>query len=154
MTPRSTEVGFSQMVHGSLVTAGPSAAMTLPLAMAPATVPSRNGVRTDEIANTAPAACRPRNPVATGRNANAAPRRTIPSATRDSGTNSAVMIAAKAGGKAVQRMTRSKMSQVWFASQTGPMASAMSARGLSPRFARPAARSQNPAPKSAPPKTA
>ena len=72
--------------------------------MAPATVPSRNGVKTDEIANTAPAACRPRNDVATGRNANAAPRRTIPRATRQSGTNSVVMIAAKAGGKAVHRI--------------------------------------------------
>ena len=64
------------------------------------------------------------------------------------------MIAAKAGGNAVQRITRSKMSQVWFASQTGPIASAMSARGRRPRAVPPARRSQKPAPKSAPPKTA
>ena len=68
-----------------------------------------------------------------GRKANAAPRSTIPRAARVSGTKRVDMIAANAGGNAVQRITRSKMSQVWFASQTGPMASAMSARAATPR---------------------
>ena len=109
---------------------------------------------TDETAKTAFAARCAAGPLATGRKANAAPRRTIPSAASVSGTNSVDMIAANAGGNAVQRITRSKISQVWFASQTGPIASAMSARGAAPRLAPPAARSQKPAPKSAPPKTA
>ena len=150
-SPTRTEVGFSQLVHGS-----PAAlpAGTRPLAIAPPAAPRKNGVTTDEIAKTAPAARRPESPAATGRKAKAAPRRTIPRAASVSGTKRVDMIAAKAGGKAVQRMTRSKMSQVWFASQTGPIASAMSARGAAPRGDPPATRSQKPAPKSAPPKTA
>ena len=150
-SPTSADVGFSQLVHGS-----PAAlpAGTRPLAIAPPAAPRKNGVTTEEIANTALAARRAVTLSATGRNAKAAPRSTIPRAARVSGTNRVDMIAAKAGGKAVQRMTRSKISQVWFASHTGPIASASSARGAAPRSLPPAARSQNPAPKSAPPKTA
>ena len=127
---------------------------TRPLAIAPAAAPRKNGVTTDEAAKTAPARRRPAGPVARGRNAKAAPRKTIPRAARLSGTNRADMIAAKAGGNAVQRMTRSKMSQVWFASQTGPMDVAIRVRAASPRSPSPATRSQKPAPKSAPPNTA
>ena len=127
---------------------------TRPDTIAPTAAPRKNGVTTDEMAKTAPAARRPVRFAAVGRKAKAAPRRTIPSAARLRGTNRVDMIAANAGGKAVQRMTMAKMSQVWFASQTGPIASAMSARGAAPRSEPPAVRSQNPAPKSAPPKTA
>src|SRR3990172_2269844 len=96
--PIRTEVGFSQLAHGS-----PAAlpAGTRPLAMAPPAAPRKNGVTTDEIAKTAPAARRPGRPSATGRKAKAAPRRTMPRAARLSGTNRVDMIAAKAGGNAV-----------------------------------------------------
>ncbi len=64
------------------------------------------------------------------------------------------MIAPKASGKAVQRTTRMKISQTWLASQTGVSERSISARGRLPFSASPAIRSQKPAPKSAPPKTA
>ena len=47
-----------------------------------------------------------------------------------------------------------KISQTWFASQTGVSERWISARGRAPVSASPATRSQRPAPKSAPPKTA
>ena len=47
-----------------------------------------------------------------------------------------------------------KISQTWFASQTGVSERWIWARGRSPFSASPASRSQSPAPKSAPPKTA
>ena len=47
-----------------------------------------------------------------------------------------------------------KISQTWFASQTGVSERWISARGRSPFSASPAIRSQRPPPKSAPPKTA
>ena len=68
-------------------------------------------MRIDEIAKTASAARRAVSPAATGLNAKAAPRRTIPSAASVNGTKSVDMIAAKAGGNAVQRMARSKMDR-------------------------------------------
>ncbi|MGN6607377.1 MAG: hypothetical protein ACTHMS_10275 [Jatrophihabitans sp.] len=45
------------------------------------------------------------------------------------------MIAANAVGNPLQSRTRQKISQVWLASQTGPMAWSMSARGRAPRSA-------------------
>ena len=71
-----------------------------------------------------------------------------------SGTNRVSMIDAYADGKAVHITTKMKISQTWFASQTGPIERSMTARGRAPRRAPPAVRSQNPAPKSAPPNTA
>ena len=47
-----------------------------------------------------------------------------------------------------------KINQTWLASHTGPIECSMTARGRAPRWAPPAVRSQNPAPKSAPPNTA
>ena len=64
------------------------------------------------------------------------------------------MMAAKAVGNAVHNTTRQKISHTWFASQTGPNERSMRPRRRRPRSFPPAARSQNPAPKSAPPKTA
>ena len=88
------------------------------------------------------------------RNAKLEPRSTMPSAASVSGTNKVSVIDANASENAVHSTTRQKISQTWFASQTGPIEWSMSARGRSPRSAPPAMRSQNPAPKSAPPKTA
>ena len=50
--------------------------------------------------------------------------------------------------------TKTKISQTWLASQTGPIECSIRARGRAPRSGPPAVRSQNPAPKSAPPNTA
>ena len=63
-------------------------------------------------------------------------------------------IAANAVGNAVHSTTSTKISQTWFASQTGPIEWSTSARGRAPRSAPPAVRSQNPVPKSAPPNRA
>ena len=63
---------------------------------------------------------------------------------------SVMLRAAKAGGKQVNSSTMTMISQTWFASQIGPMASAISARWESRRGPE-ARRSQTPPPKSAPP---
>ena len=88
------------------------------------------------------------------RNAKLDPRRTIPNAARVSGTNSVRVIDAYASEKPVHSTTKTKISQTWLASQTGPIEWSITSRGRSPRAAPPATRSQNPAPKSAPPKMA
>ena len=88
------------------------------------------------------------------RNANPEPRSTIPSAAIVSGTKTVNVIDAYASGKHVQSTTQVKISQTWFASHTGPIACSITERGRAPRSAPPAIRSQNPAPKSAPPNTA
>ena len=78
----------------------------------------------------------------------------MPSAARVSGTNIVRVMDAYASGKQVHSSTKTKISQTWLASQTGAMAWSMTSRGRRPRLLPPATRSQNPAPKSAPPKTA
>ena len=88
------------------------------------------------------------------RKAKLAPRSTIPRAAIVRGTNSVSMIDAYASGKHVHRTTKTKISQTWFASQTGPIECSMTSRGRLPRSEPPAVRSQKPAPKSAPPKMA
>jgi len=150
-TPPTTEVGLIQLVTGSpaLPPAG-----TRPDAMAPATAPMQYGTSTDESANAAPKLRWSRVLNTALRKAKLEPRSTMPSAARVSGTKSVSVIEAKASEKAVQSTTREKMSQTWFASHTGPIEWSMTARGRSPFFAPPAMRSQNPAPKSAPPKSA
>ena len=127
---------------------------TCPVATAPTTVPMKNGVISEETANNAPVNRCSRSRCAVCRKANPTPRRTIPSRDRLSGTNSAVMMAANAGGNAVHNSTRMKISHTWLASQTGVMDSSMSSRGDAPRWALPASRSQIPPPKSAPPNSA
>ena len=77
-----------------------------------------------------------------------------PSAARLSGMNSVEKIAANAAEKPVQSTTRTKISQTWLASQTGPIAQSISSRARRPRSPPPATRLQKPAPKSAPPNTA
>ena len=64
------------------------------------------------------------------------------------------MIDAYASGKQVHSTTNTKISQTWLASHTGAIEWSMTSRGRSPRLVPPATRSQKPAPKSAPPKTA
>ena len=68
--------------------------------------------------------------------------------------NSVDMIDAKAPGEAVHSTTRTKISQTWFASQTGPIAQSIRARAAPAALAAPATRAHKPAPKSAPPNTA
>ena len=64
------------------------------------------------------------------------------------------MIEAKAVGNPVQSMTRTKISQTWLASHTGPIECSIRGRWRPRRWAPPAIRSQAPAPKSAPPSRA
>ena len=112
------------------------------------------GTSTDDDANAAPKLRRSRVRNTALRNAKLEPRSTMPSAASVSGTNSVSVIDANASENAVHSTTRQKISQTWFASHTGPIEWSMSARGRSPRSAPPAMRSQNPAPKSAPPNSA
>ena len=127
---------------------------TCPVATAPTTVPMKNGVISEEAAKVAPVSCCSRIRSAVCRNANPTPRSTMPSSDRLSGTNSAVMMAANAGGNAVHSSTRMKISHTWLASQTGVIDSSISSRGRAPRSGPPATRSQIPPPKSAPPNSA
>src|ERR1700759_2575557 len=132
----------------------PPCAGTLPAAIAPTTVPMKNGVITEERAKVAPAARCSFSPSIDLREANPEPRRTIPSTARISGTYKVLKMALKTDGKAVQRTTRMKTSQTWLASQTGVSERWIAIRGSQPFFALPAIRSQKPPPKSAPPKIA
>ena len=144
--PPTSEVGPVHEVHRS---PGPWAG-TRPEATAPAMVPNRNGVTTEDVANITPWN---RARASVGdilRNANAAPRITIPAPARQNGTNSVSMIEANASGKPVQRYTSTKTSHTWLASHTGPIARSMSERIGAPRSASPAVRSHTPLPKSAP----
>ena len=59
---------------------------------------------------------------APARNAYAAPRKMIPIAAMNSGTASVEAIDPNACGYAVQKTVRTKISQTWLASQTGPIA--------------------------------
>ncbi len=122
--------------------------------MAPATAPMQNGTSTDDAANAAPKFRWLDVRVTSLRNAKLEPRNTMPSAAIDSGTNSVSVIDANASENAVHSTTRQKISQTWFASHTGPIEWLITERGSCPRSAPPAVRSQNPAPKSAPPNSA
>src|SRR3954469_9367843 len=145
------DVALSQLSHGS--PAFPPAG-TRPDAIAPATAPMQKGTSTDDSAKAAPKLRRSRVVNTDLRNAKIEPRITMPTAASVNGTNSVSMIDANVSANAVQSTTRQKISQTWFASQTGPIEWSTIARGRSPRSAPPAVRSQNPAPKSAPPKRA
>ena len=74
--------------------------------MAPATVPRKNGVRTDDVAKTTPNSRAWPSVSAYLRNAKLAPRSTIPSSARSSGSTSVDIAAAKASGKPVHQITR------------------------------------------------
>jgi hypothetical protein len=77
-----------------------------------------------------------------------------PNAARVRGMIMVDITAANTGGNPVQSTTRAKISQTWLASHTGPIECSISSRWAQPRRAPPANRSQNPAPKSAPPSRA
>jgi hypothetical protein len=94
-TPIVTDVGFSQLVSRSPL-AFPTG--TRPDAIAPATVPSANGVSTDESANTRSMARCPRAASSWPRTAYAVPRRMMPSRAMNSGTASVEVIEPKATG--------------------------------------------------------
>jgi hypothetical protein len=126
---------------------------TRPDATAPAAAPRQNGTRTDETANAAPKFRCDETRATSLRKAKLEPRNTIPNAAIDNGTNNVSMIDANASEKPVHSTTSTKINHTWFASHTGPMEWFTTARGRAPRAAPPAVRSQNPAPKSAPPKT-
>ena len=64
--------------------------------------------------------------------------------------NSVEKIASNASENAVQSTTRTKISQTWLASQTGPIAQSISSRGAPAALAAAGDQAQNPAPKSAP----
>ena len=114
----------------------------------------QNGTSTDDAANAAPKLRWLDVRVTSLRKAKLEPRNTIPSAASESGTNSVSVIDANASGNPVHSTTRQKISQTWFASHTGPIEWLITGRGAPPRSAPPAVRSQNPAPKSAPPNSA
>jgi len=144
-------VGFNQLVHG-FPAALPSG--TRPDATAPATVPRKNGVTIEELAKATPKRRLWGSSLTALRKAKPEPRRMMPSATAVSGMYSVDATAANTSGTAVHRITTTKISQTWLASQTGPMTRSMSPRCADPRCAPPANRSQNPPPKSAPPNSA
>ena len=149
--PPSNEVGLTQLPTGSppMPVAGTRLGRD-----AAGHRTMKNGVITDDRAKAAPVARCSRVRRATLRKAKPDPRNTMPSAARPRGMYSVRMMAAKAGGKAVQSTTRQKISQTWLASHTGPKEASICSRAACPRSAPPAIRSQNPAPKSAPPNTA
>ena len=135
--PPTSDVVPVQDDHGS-----PSPwAGTRPEAMAPATVPRKKGVTTDEAAKTTPKNRAWPKVAAYLRNANAEPRSTMPTRARTSGTASVVATAAKVEGKPVHHTTSTKISQTWLASQTGPMLWSTWRRSSAPRRVPPAVRS-------------
>ena len=80
-----------------------------------------------------------RRDMSRARKVNAEPRSTTPIRNSVSGTCSATEIAANAGGKPVNRMTTTRISQTWFASQIGPIAASTARRcAAAPRAASPA----------------
>ena len=150
-TPPRIDVGLIQLDHVSPAT---PPAGTRPDATAPATAPRQNGTSTEEVANAAPKLRCDEVRSTSLRNAKLEPRNTMPSAARVSGTNSVSMIDPKASENDVHSTTRTKISQTWLASHTGPIEWSTTLRARFPRSAPPAMRSQNPAPKSAPPNSA
>lgn len=127
---------------------------TRPDATAPATVPRKNGVSTDDSAKAAPNRRCCHSSVLLLRNANAAPLPMIPKAASVRGMYSVDITAAKTAGKPVHSITSTKISQTWLASQTGPSECSMSRRWGMPARLPPASRSHRPPPKSAPPSSA
>ena len=149
--PSTSDSGLTQ-----LVTRSPASLPTgtRSPAIAPTTVPMKNGVSREASPKNRTANARPRARRAVCWNANPDPRSTIPSAARLSGMKSVEKIDSNAVGNPVQSTTSVKISHTWLASQTGPIAQSINARGRRPPSPPPASRLQTPAPKSAPPKTA
>ncbi len=73
----------------------------------------------------------------------------MPTSAIESGISSAVNRSANAGGNAVNSVTTTRISQMWFVSQTGPIARKIASRRAAPRGLDDSA-IQTPPPKSAP----
>src|SRR6201997_3520411 len=99
--PPTSDVG---LIHEPIGSPYPPAG-TRPDAIAPATVPRKNGVITDEAAKIALKNCAWEKVAAYLRNAKLAPRNTIPAKASMSGMNSVVIAAANAAGKPVHHTT-------------------------------------------------
>ena len=98
-----------------------------PVPAAAAAAPRKNGVTSDAMPNTRPhARCHDPGPACA--KANPDPRKTIPRPARSSGRYRPTPMADTADGKAASNPARTKISQTWFTSHTGPIASATSAR--------------------------
>src|SRR3954463_13444025 len=123
--PTTSDTGLSQLDTGS-----PAALPTGTRsdAIAPTTVPMKNGVSSDESPKMRSAIERPSSLRAVLWNANPAPRSTMPSAARLSGMKSVEKTASNASENPVQRTTSTKISQTWLASQTGPIAQSAKSR--------------------------
>src|SRR3984893_5480609 len=111
--PQVSEVGLAQLVM-MLPRARPGG--TRSDAMAPAIVPRKNGVMTEENANAAPNRRRCQSSVTALQNDDADPRAMTPTASRVSVLKSVEATAENRGGNAVQTTTRTKISQTWLAS--------------------------------------
>jgi hypothetical protein len=113
---------------------------TRPDAIAPATVPRKNGVITEDAAK-----IKPKNLVFSKeavylRNAKLAPRKTIPAKASMSGMNSVVIAAAKAVGKAVRHVNSTKISHTLLAAHAGALPWSTSFRVSVPRTPPPTVR--------------
>src|SRR5258708_14615139 len=144
--PPTSEVGLThELIRSPYPRAG-----TRPEAIAPATVPKKNGAISDDAAKIAPNNLAWLKVSAYLRNAKLAPRNTIPASASINGMNRVVVAAAKAAGKPGHQITLMEMSQTWMASHTRPMPWAASIRRSPARPPPPARQSYKPEPKPAP----
>ena len=100
--PPTSEVG---LIHEPSWSPYPAAG-TRPEAIAPATVPRKNGAISDDPAKIAPNNLAWLNVSAYLRNAKLAPRNTIPASASIKGTNRVVIAAANAAGNPVHQITK------------------------------------------------
>src|ERR1700758_3435707 len=114
MQPPTPVVGLTQEPIGSPY----PPAGTRPDAVAPATVPRKNGVTTDEAAKIVLKNLAFSKVAEYLRNAKLAPRKRIPAKASMSGMNSVVIAAAKAVGKAVHHVNSTKISHTLLAAHT------------------------------------
>ena len=101
---------------------------TRPEATAPATVPMKNGVSTDESANAPVARRRPRSRARDPLEGEARATQHDPERREAERDEQGRHDRREGLGKAVHSTTSTKISQTWFASQTGPIAQSIRAR--------------------------
>src|ERR1700758_37971 len=129
MQPPTSDVG---LIHEPIGSPYPPAG-TRPDAIAPTTVPRKNGVTTDEAAKIVLKNLAFSKLAGDLRNAKSAPRKRIPAKASMSGMNSVVIAAAKAVGKAVHHVSSTKISHTLLAAQSGAMLRSASVRISIPR---------------------
>src|ERR1700693_1026784 len=105
VTARQPAISDVGVIHVQIRSPYPRAGIR-PEAIAPATVPRKNGVISDDAAKIAPNNLAWVKVSAYLRNAKLAPRKTIPASASISGMNRVVVAAANAAGKAVHQNTR------------------------------------------------